>query len=88
MANRAEFVRPPTRTSENPFTGAPWQIAPAEGEVTVLIGGVPSGAISPSDDFESTGELEVWSPPEHLDHIHQVAFEVALGLNAELVWCP
>jgi hypothetical protein len=80
------LVSPPIRTVENIFTGNTETWLPPQGKVRVVVGGELLGAISPSDEFEQTGELDVWARDARHSAMRRFAEELAQRLGAQLEW--
>lgn len=83
-----ELVPAPGTVFENVFRGDVEVRPPVAGAARIVLDGAGRGigAITPSEDFEETGELDVWAPAEQLDAVKKFAEAVAARLQARLEW--
>ncbi len=84
-----ELAPAPTITFENVFRGGELGVyEPVAGEVKIVIGGKPSGigVIKPTEDFEDSGELDIWAADGQHAVVRAFAETIATKLRAKLEW--
>lgn len=83
-----ELVPAPATIMENVFRGDLEVRKAVAGAVRIVIGGNGKGigAITPSEDFEETGELDVWAADGQARVVRVFAEAIAAKLNAQLEW--
>lgn len=83
-----ELIPHAPRKIVNPFTGQPTVAYPNIGSVTLTVAGTHVGAIEPSSEFDTDGELLVYSAHADSPAFRKLVAEVAKALGASIEWIP
>ncbi len=88
ISKHPELRRPRARTITNPFTNAPFRYVPTPDKANIVEGAAPAGAIEASSEFETDGQLLVYSNDRRKAFVRKIARRIARSLGAQLLWFP